>query len=102
MTQTTLNFDAPIARARDPETSKAAARETTPKLPLLQTRFASVFDRPLTASEAAAICVQRFGGLSESYRKRASAAVACGQLTIVGVRACSVTGKAAQIYEANQ
>ena len=94
-------FDMPIARTSDPLTSHLAAAETAPKVYRLQRQFADMVAEsafPVTASEAAERAAQVYGGLAETYRKRAAECVRLGLLKVVGVRVCSVTGKKATVY----
>lgn len=102
MTQTTLTFlcDSPIARSSDPATSHEAAADVAGKLGLLQSRLAGVIGSsgPMTALEAAVECERLFGGLAESYRKRATECQRRGAISVAGVRVCRITGKNAMAY----
>ena len=103
MTQTSFDcatgYTPPLARSTDPATSRESASAIAPRLHRLHRLFVSVFDRALTAAEAAAICVERFGGIGDSYRKRAAECVRAKLLRVVGVRVCTVTGHSASVYE---
>ena len=103
MQQRTL-FDTPpaIARRRDPQTSKQAAREVEPKLGRLQSAMLDVWKtRAATANEAAAACVDLHGGMHESYRKRAKELVTRGLIEPAGEpRECTFSGRPAQPYHA--
>ena len=77
-------FDQP-ARRSDPVTSKDAASKlnTAEK----QKRFLqALHDRELTAYEVDDICLQCFGGVRESYRKRAAELVKMRMIEVVGTR----------------
>lgn len=100
VTQTTLDFDRPLARHTDPQTSHAGQSHVAPKLSQLHQRFVSVVAEhgPMTAAEVAAECVKRYGGLSESSRKRAGELVRRGLIEVCGIKKCSVTNCVAQVY----
>lgn len=102
MTQLTL-FDTPaaIARRTDKQTSKLAAAETIEKLNGTQATVALILGRatqPRTANELASECVRLFGGMAETYRKRAHELFVAGRALECDARRCDVTGKIATTY----
>lgn len=97
--------DQRLARVSDPDTSKAAAAEITPKLGQKQQEVLAVIRRSrstLTANEAAEVARRSAHGkcMSETYRKRLGELERMGLVRVVGKRACCVTGKTVQHYEA--
>jgi hypothetical protein len=88
-----------FARSCDPQTSRESAIDTK----LVATGLRLVFVHqvrehgPCTANEA----VESFQNnhYAQSVRKRASECEALGLVRVVGTRACTVTGRSAQIYE---
>jgi hypothetical protein len=89
-----------FARSCDPATSHESAIDTK----LVATGLRLVFVHqvrehgPCTANEA----VESFQNnhYAQSVRKRASECEALGLVRVIGTRACKVTGKNAQVYEA--
>ena len=87
------------ARKCDPATSRESAIDTK----LVATGLRLVFVHsvrehgPCTANEA----VESFENnhYAQSVRKRASECEALGLVRVIGTRACTVTGRSAQIYE---
>lgn len=97
------NDDLPLfayARRSDPATSKLSAVATKQVATGLRAVFTHQVAKhgPCTANEA----VEEFENphYSESVRKRASECEALGTVRVVGTRACTVTGRSAQVYEA--
>jgi hypothetical protein len=91
----------PIARRSDPDTSHIAAAEVSPRLKRAMAAVESVMHREKsarTAQELAVECVRLFGGLAETYRKRARELVECHRAVECSVRRCGVTGKLAATF----
>jgi hypothetical protein len=91
----------PIARRTDPETSHIAAAEVYPRLKRGMAAMEAVMGRQesaMTAQELAVECVRLFGGLAETYRKRARELVECRKAVECSVRRCGVTGKLAATF----
>lgn len=88
-----------IARSTDPTTSHEGADHIAGQLPTLQRRMYRAFQRPLTANEAAALCVRSNGGCHESYRKRKKELVDAGLIACVGRRKCGHTGNGAEVFQ---
>ena len=94
-------FDHAISRTSDPLTSHESASDTAPKLNEIQSRMLSAFRRgPLTANEAAGLCLQAGGGCRETLRKRAGELREKGLIEECGSRKCKVTGKRARTFKA--
>jgi hypothetical protein len=88
-----------LSRQTDPVTSHEAGDEIRPKLGIYHERCLSVLGNlELTARELAMRCVERFGGDSETYRKRMKELVDAKEITTRDPRRCSITGKSATIY----
>jgi hypothetical protein len=103
MTQQLTLFDVPpnIVRKSDPATSQQAAKEIEPKLSSAQAAMRMMIDRstvPHTAQELAFECSRLFGGMAETYRKRAHELVLLNLATECEARACEVTGKMATTF----
>ena len=87
------------ARTCDPATSRESAAAT--KLVVTGLRLVFVHQvrehGPCTANEA----VESFENnhYAQSVRKRASECEALGLVRVTGTRACTVTGRSAQVYE---
>jgi hypothetical protein len=78
-------------------TSQKSAKEFAPKANTHAERMVAVIrEKPRTAREAAAVCVERFGGEKDSYRKRTSALKAAGVLIATKARLCDDSGKMAE------
>lgn len=88
------------ARRSDPATSNLSAVATKQVATGLRAVFAHQVAKhgPCTANEA----VEQFENnhYAQSVRKRASECEALGTVRVVGTRACTVTGRSAQVYEA--
>lgn len=105
---TLFDIDEPerIARRTDPQTSHDAAAEQLPRIGKSQADVLAVIRRSasaLTANEAAEIARRSTANNSrmcETYRKRLGELERKGLVRVVGVRACGVTGKRVQMYEA--
>ena len=100
MIQRTL-FDAPVARRADPQTSHIAAKEIDAKLNRSQVAVEMMIDRsarPHTAQELASECSKLFGGMADTYRKRAHELVAKNRAVECEPRRCEITGKMATTY----
>ena len=94
-------FDQPqLSRRTDKQTSHESADSTRVKLGLLQQRCLDMLaDGELTASEIAKHCVDVYGGISESYRKRLKELVRGGEVIELAPRECWITGKNATVYK---
>ena len=92
----------PIARQSDPATSKKAAAEVNIKLPAAQKKMLDAFAVPRTAREAASVCERIYGGERETYRKRKLELFRRGLIVRAGVRACQITGKVAEVFQARK
>ena len=91
--------DLPLFRATDSATSRQAAQHAIGKRAALQAAILGIVDsEPRTASEIAAACAVRHGGIAESYRKRMHELVRAGQVGAREPRVCSVTGRMAATY----
>lgn len=88
------------ARDTDPDTSHQAAAECSKTLGKAQEAMMEVFASLLayTAQEAAARCVERHGGMAETYRKRVGELEAGKLIENCGSHMCRVTGKRATKY----
>ena len=98
---TLFDTPAPIARRTDKLTSQLAANETIETLNSTQATVALILGRatqPRTANELAAECVRLFGGMAETYRKRAHELYVAGRAVECDARRCGVTGKMATTY----
>jgi hypothetical protein len=106
MIQKTLNFDTPtkLSRKSDKITSQKSAAETEKKLGTLHARCMLMFqkysDSPQTANEVGTLCSVAFGGMRESYRKRAHELLRMQLIEQAGERKCDITGKTATTYKA--
>ena len=87
------------ARTCDPATSRESAAAT--KLVVTGLRLVFVHQvrehGPCTANEAVE-CFEN-NHYAQSVRKRASECEALGLVRVTGTRACTVTGRSAQVYE---
>lgn len=91
--------DLPLFRSTDSATSRQAAQHAIGKRAALQAAILGIVDsEPRTASEIAAACAVRHGGIAESYRKRMHELVRAGQVDAREPRVCSVTGHMAATY----
>ena len=103
MNQLTL-FDSPpaIVRRTDPPTSHQSAKDIEPKLSSAQAAMRMMIDRstvPHTAQELAFECSRLFGGMAETYRKRAHELVLLNLANECEARACEITGKMATTFK---
>lgn len=81
-------------------TSQRAFNDFAPKANTHARRMVDVIaELPRTAREAAAVCVERFGGEKDSYRKRTSALKTAGLLVARQTRLCRDSGKMAEELE---
>lgn len=90
-----------LARITDPETSKVAVTEVSPKLAGLRLAFIrglSSCGESATANEVAAKVTDNHS-LRESLRKRAGECKRLGLIEEVGSRVCMVTGSKATVYK---
>ena len=93
-------FDAP-ARATDPDTSHEAATAKRSEIATARNRMLGEYRRgPYTANEAARLCVLRYGGCHETYRKRKGELQRAGLIRLAGKRICEVTGSVAEAWTA--
>lgn len=91
----------PIARRSDPVTSHMAAAETETKLKKHKAYCVAVMTGkldPRTAQEIALEASQRFGGITDTYRKRPHELVNDKVFVECGFRKCTVTSKQAQTF----
>ncbi|TXH43688.1 MAG: hypothetical protein E6Q97_33725 [Desulfurellales bacterium] len=107
MTQLLLFTDTPakLSRRSDPITSQQSAAETQPQLGTLQKIMLGMFKVslwPATSNEAAKEAASEFGGMPESYRKRARELVKQGLIEEAGERKCEVTGKSAMTFRVKE
>ena len=108
MIQKTLAFDTPtkLSRKSDPITSQQSAAEIERSLGLLHARCMLMFkkynDTPQTANEVGTLCSVAFGGMRESYRKRAHELLRMQLIEQAGERRCDITGKTATIYKVKE
>ena len=92
---------APIARRSDPATSHIASKDIEPKLNGAQSSMRIMIDRstaPRTAQELAFECARLFGGMAETYRKRAHELVLLNLAAECEPRRCEITGKTATTF----
>lgn len=106
MNQKTMfdEFDAQaLCRPTDKQTSHDAAIRIalTQKLNQKQRQFVLRlgWHPRSTANEIAASCAHEFGGMPETYRKRAGELERAGWIRVVGSRVCRITGTRASVYE---
>jgi len=100
MRQLDLYDEPQLSRRTDKATSHESADSTRVKLGLVQQRCLFMLaDGELTASEIAKHCVDVYGGISESYRKRLKELVRAGEVIELTPRECWVTGKSATVYK---
>lgn len=105
MIQKTLAFDTPakLSRKSDKLTSQKSAAETEKQLGTLHARCMLMFkkysDSPQTANEVGTLCSVAFGGMRESYRKRAHELLRMQLIEQAGERKCDITGKLATVYK---
>lgn len=94
-------FDNPqLSRHSDKPTSHEAGDGVRHKLGETHEKVLLVLSHMmLTAREIARSCVNRFGGDSETYRKRMKEMVRDGLIEELPPRECSVTGKNATVYK---
>ena len=103
MNQLTLFGDEPaIARASDPATSHAAAKEIRPCVGKLQAAFLAAL-KDLGGARTAREIAERARELGlhrepESIRKRASELEDMRMIQVVEVRRCSITNKVAESF----
>lgn len=107
MNQQCFAFDTPakLSRRSDPITSQKSAAETEKQLGTLQSAMLEMFRVslwPATANEAAKEAASEFGGIPESYRKRARELVKQGLIEEAGERKCEVTGKSAMTFRVKE
>lgn len=91
----------PLFRSTDPATSSRAAIDAAESIGRCATLMLCEFQRAakaLTANEAAARCVSQYGGLAETFRKRAGELERKKKIRSTGERICGVTGRSAQVY----
>ena len=103
MNQQLTLFDVPpnITRKSDPQTSHQASKDIEPKLSSAQAAMRMLIDRstiPHTAQELAFECSRLFGGMAETYRKRAHELVLLNLAKECEARACEITGKMATTF----
>jgi hypothetical protein len=89
----------PDDRYQPPITSAMAKQKFAPKAGTYLDRMLIVWrEREGTAEEIAAICHQRYGGKTESYRKTKRVLKDRGCLQLVGIRECATSGYKAEVY----
>lgn len=82
-----------------PSTSAMAKKKFAPKAGTYLSRMLTVWkEREGTAEEIAAVCHQRYGGKTESYRKTKRVLKDRGCLQLVDIRECATSGYKAEVY----
>ncbi len=105
MNQTTIDWDK-LHRSSDPQTSRDAARGINQRLAGIRRKVFEVAcdhwsQMPgdgLTARELAEICVSRYGGEVETFRKRVGELESLGVFAASRPRPCRYTGTKARTF----